>query len=270
MATQIMGVLNVTPDSFSDGGRYLEVDAALHHAEAMLLAGATYIDVGGQSTRPGATAISPAEERQRVIPVIAAISQHFPEAKISLDTYEPTVVEAALTHSITLLNDITGLSDIRNRELVRKSGIQACLMHMQNTPETMQDNPQYQSVIDEVFHFFEDRIASCIAEGITPHQLLIDPGFGFGKSLSHNLTLLQQLDAFTALSCPLLVGISRKSMLGELTGKPVDKRLYAGLAAAVIATMKGASIIRTHDVAATVEALAITDACLATPILEHL
>jgi len=265
-----MGVLNVTPDSFSDGGRYNTVDTALHHAENLLKAGADYIDIGGQSTRPGATNLSPEDERQRVIPVIAAITQRFPEANLSIDTFEPTVLEAALAYPISMLNDITALANERNRHLVQYSGIQVCLMHMQNTPRTMQENPTYESVVDEVFHFLEERITACITDGIKPSQLRIDPGFGFGKSLSHNLQLLQQLDAFTALSCPIVVGMSRKSMLGELTGKPVDQRLYAGLAAAVIAITKGASMIRTHDVDATIDAIAIADACLAPPILEDL
>lgn len=269
MATHIMGVLNVTPDSFSDGGQYNTVDSALSHAEALLHAGADYIDIGGQSTRPGAVAITPEEERQRVIPVIAAITQRFPEANISVDTYEPTVLEEALAYPIKMLNDVTALTNERNRHLVQYSGIRACLMHMQNTPLTMQNNPLYQSVVEEVLHFLEARIQVCVTEGIKSHQLLIDPGFGFGKSLSHNMQLLQQLDTFSTLSYPLVVGISRKSMLGKLTGKAVDQRLYAGLAAAVIAITKGAAMIRTHDVAATVDAIAVTDACLATSIPEY-
>jgi dihydropteroate synthase len=256
----IMGVLNVTPDSFSDGGRYLHRDNALRQAESMCQEGALIIDVGAESTRPNAYPVSEQEELDRLLPVVEAIKQHL-DVIISIDTSTPSVIRESALRGAGLINDVRALQ--REGALVAAfaTGLPVCLMHMQGQPNTMQQQPQYQSVVDEVKAFLQQRIDACLAIGMSRQQLLLDVGFGFGKTLDHNLELLQRLAEFESFNLPLLVGMSRKSMLGAiLAGAPVNQRLYAGVAAATIAVMNGATIIRTHDVQATKEAVAVAQA----------
>ena len=258
---RVMGILNVTPDSFSDGGRFLAREAALDQARAMAAAGAAIIDVGGESTRPGAEPVSEAEELERVIPVIEALRREI-ELPISVDTSKPAVMREAVRAGAGLINDVNALRAPGALEAAAAAGVPVCLMHMQGEPRTMQRDPHYQDVVAEVRDFLADRIAACEAAGIPAKRLLVDPGFGFGKTLEHNLTLLRRLHELTSLGRPLLVGLSRKSMLGALTGRPVEARQAASLAAAVLAAERGAAIIRVHDVAETVDALAVTRAVM--------
>jgi dihydropteroate synthase len=256
----VMGVLNVTPDSFSDGGLYLDIEAAVDRARQMVEEGAALIDVGGESTRPGAEPVSEAEELRRVIPVIERIAEL--PAVISIDTSKPRVMSEASAAGAGLVNDVYALRQPDALEAVRKSGAAVCLMHMQGEPRVMQDHPQYAEVVAEVSAFLAARRQACIEAGIPEGQILLDPGFGFGKTLAHNLTLLARLGELTSLGCPVLVGISRKSMLGALTGLPPEQRVNAGVAAAVLAVWQGARIIRTHDVRATVEAVKLATAAM--------
>ena len=258
---RVMGILNVTPDSFSDGGRFLAREAALDQARVMAAAGAAIIDVGGESTRPGAEPVSEAEELERVIPVIEALRREI-ELPISVDTSKPAVMREAVRAGAGLINDVNALRAPGALEAAAEAGVPVCLMHMQGEPRTMQRDPRYQDVVAEVRDFLADRIAACEAAGIPAKRLLVDPGFGFGKTLEHNLTLLRRLHELTSLGRPLLVGLSRKSMLGALTGRPVEARQAASLAAAVLAAERGAAIIRVHDVAETVDALAVTRAVM--------
>ncbi len=258
---RVMGILNVTPDSFSDGGRFLAREAALDQARAMAAAGAAIIDVGGESTRPGAEPVSEAEELERVIPVIEALRREI-ELPISVDTSKPAVMREAVRAGAGLINDVNALRAAGALEAAAEAGVPVCLMHMQGEPRTMQRDPRYQDVVAEVRDFLADRIAACEAAGIPAKRLLVDPGFGFGKTLEHNLTLLRRLHELTSLRRPLLVGLSRKSMLGALTGRPVEARQAASVAAAVLAAERGAAIIRVHDVAETVDALAVTRAVM--------
>lgn len=256
----VMGVLNVTPDSFSDGGRYCTVDAAVTQAARLVAEGATLIDVGAESTRPGAAPVSEQAELDRLLPVLAALADRF-DVVLSVDTSSPAAMTAAAQLGAGLINDVRALQRPGALAAAAATGLPVCLMHMQGEPTHMQAAPQYAQVVTEVAAFLAARVAACEAAGIDRARLLLDPGFGFGKSLSHNLTLLAELSRLTALSLPLLVGVSRKSMLGAvLGGAPVDRRLHAGLAAAVLAAERGARIIRTHDVAPTVEALALWSA----------
>jgi dihydropteroate synthase len=254
-----MGVLNITPDSFSDGGDFFSADAALRRAEEMVEQGADLIDVGGESTRPGAAAVTVDEELRRVVPVVEALAGRLP-VPISVDTSKPEVMREAAAAGASLLNDVRALRLPGALKAARSTGLPVCLMHMQGEPDTMQTQPSYADVVDEVLAFLRGRIDACLAVGFTREQLLVDPGFGFGKSLAHNLALLAQLQRFGSLGVPLLVGLSRKSMLGALTGRPVDERLAASVAAAVIAARNGAHILRVHDVAATVDALRLVSA----------
>ena len=256
-----MGILNVTPDSFSDGGRFLRREDAVRQALAMEAAGAALVDVGGESTRPGAPEVGLDEELARVIPVIEAL-QEVLEVPISVDTSKPEVMREAVAAGAGMINDVNALRAEGAIEAAAELGVPVCLMHMQGTPRTMQRSPAYDDVVAEVKAFFEARMAACEAAGIPRERLLLDPGFGFGKTLEHNLALLRHLDAFTALDRPLLVGISRKSMLGAITGRETDERLAAGLAAAVLAVERGARLVRVHDVAATVDALKVTMAVM--------
>ncbi|AKH20349.1 dihydropteroate synthase [Sedimenticola thiotaurini] len=259
---RIMGILNVTPDSFSDGGDFISPDAALKRARAMVDEGADLLDIGGESTRPGAQAVSEQEELDRIIPVIAAIAAEIP-VPISVDTNKATVMREAVAAGAGLINDVMALRDEGAVAAAKESGVPVCLMHMQGQPRTMQQNPQYQNVVTDVMAFLRSRVEACVAAGIPRQQLLLDPGFGFGKSLQHNLTLLRHLDRFRELQLPLLVGISRKSMIGAvLDGIPVDQRLPGGLACAVMAVERGADIVRTHDVKATAEAVRMTHAVM--------
>lgn len=257
--TAIMGILNVTPDSFSDGGIFLSRDAAVAHARTMVEEGADLIDVGGESTRPGAQAVSEQEELDRVIPVIEAIARAVP-VPISIDTSKPQVMRAAVAAGAGLVNDVRALREPGALEMVASLKVPACLMHMQGEPRSMQHHPVYQNVVAEVRDFLQERIDACIAAGIARQRLIIDPGFGFGKTLEHNLDLLRQLGALRALGVPILAGLSRKSMIGALFSLPVDQRLQASVALALIAVQNGARILRVHDVRATREAIRMFEA----------
>ncbi|MCB1738195.1 MAG: dihydropteroate synthase [Gammaproteobacteria bacterium] len=254
---QVMGILNVTPDSFSDGGRFNGLDAALAQAERMLEAGAAIIDVGGESTRPGAADVSLDEELRRVIPVIEAIRKRF-DSLVSIDTSKAEVMRQAVRAGAGLINDVRALREPGAVEAAADSDAAICLMHMQGAPRTMQTAPSYRDVVTEVGDFLKLRVAQCEAAGIARNRLMLDPGFGFGKTLDHNLTLLEQLSRLTQIGLPLLVGVSRKRMIGSLLGeRPVEARVHGSVAAAVIAAMHGARVLRVHDVAETVDALAI-------------
>jgi len=259
-----MGVLNITPDSFSDGGSFFanaqpDCSAALKHAESMLGEGAKWIDVGGESTRPGATPISEQQELERVIPVIEQLAKNV-RCKISVDTSNPQVMREAAKAGALLINDVRALQREGAMQAAAKTGLQVCLMHMRGEPSTMQREPQYNNVVEEVKAFFERRISACNKGGISTQKLVLDPGFGFGKTQRHNLQLFDRLGEFSKSGCPLLIGVSRKSMIGKIIDKPVDQRIYGGVALAAIAVMKGVSFIRTHDVAATSDAISIVAA----------
>lgn len=254
-----MGVLNVTPDSFSDGGRFVDRDRALDQAIVMHDAGAAIIDVGGESTRPGAAAVAESEELDRVIPVIERICRTV-DVAVSVDTSKPAVMQAAVAAGAGMINDVCALRMPGALEAAAESGAAICLMHMRGGPRTMQDAPSYHRLPGDILDFLERRLAECREAGIPDDRLSVDPGFGFGKNDRQNLRLLARLDQFRSLRVALLVGLSRKRTLGNLTGKAVDERLPAGLAAAVLAVERGANIVRTHDVAATVDALTVTDA----------
>lgn len=253
-----MGVVNATPDSFSDGGRLPDVPAAIAHGLRLREEGADILDVGGESTRPGAAAVSLDEECRRVIPVVAALASH--GCVVSVDTRKPEVMRAALDAGAVMINDVTALQAPDAIDIVRASGAAACLMHMQGEPASMQHAPSYHDVVGEVRGFLEARVEACVAAGVKREQLVIDPGFGFGKTLQHNLALLKQLGRLTALGLPVLVGLSRKSMLGTLTGRPVEEREFAGVAANLAAVARGARLVRVHNVAAMRDALAIWNA----------
>jgi len=254
----VMGIVNVTPDSFSDGGRYLSTNAAIDHAYQLLEEGADILDIGGESTRPGAARISEQEELDRVLPVIEGLRQI--RQPISIDSTKPAVMRAALQAGASWVNDVNALQEAGALAVVAASDVVVCLMHKQGTPETMQNAPIYDEVISEVIRFLQQRIAACVAAGIVKERIVIDPGFGFGKSLAHNVSLLKNLQQFATLGVPILAGLSRKSMLGALTGRGVNDRLAASVAAALIAVQNGAQIVRVHDVQATVDALKIWNA----------
>ncbi len=260
----IMGVLNVTPDSFSDGAQYyrggtLDIGVALARAEQMVADGAAIIDVGGESTRPGAEPVTEQQEIDRVAPVIDALSARIP-AVISVDTSNPGVMRAAVAAGAGLVNDVRALSKDLALETLVQLEVPVCLMHMQGQPGTMQLAPGYENVVAEVHDFLQARVRTCVRAGIPQHKIIVDPGFGFGKTLQHNLELLKGLAAFKHLGIAVAVGISRKSMLGQLTGRGVNDRLYAGLAAATVAILNGARIIRCHDVAETLDAVKVAAA----------
>lgn len=256
---QIMGVLNVTPDSFSDGGRFTTTQKAVRQAEKMIDAGVAIIDVGGESTRPGAKQVDEKEELSRVIPVIEKLRAKY-SGIISIDTSKPTVMREAVSAGANLINDVYALRAPKALEIVASLNVPVCLMHMQQNPGSMQHNPQYKNVLDELKAFFEERILSCDKAGIAKNKIILDPGFGFGKLLEHNLRVLKQLDFFKCFDLPILVGLSRKSMLGEILDSPVQQRLVASVSAALIAVMNGASIVRVHDVSETLDAIKIFNA----------
>lgn len=258
----VMGVLNVTPDSFSDGGRFLRLDDALRQAEAMVTEGAAILDVGGESTRPGASIVSVQEEMDRVLPLVERLARELP-VPISIDTSKPQVMRAAVEVGAGLINDIWALRLPGALEIAVASGVPVCLMHMRGEPGTMQHHPCYGDVVAEVKDFLRERIRACEVAGLPRQRILVDPGFGFGKTLAHNLSLLRHVSCFTELAAGVLVGISRKSMLGTLLAAPVSERLNGSLAAAVIAAWQGAHIIRAHDVRETVQALRVCAATLA-------
>jgi dihydropteroate synthase len=255
---KVMGIVNVTPDSFSDGGRHLALEGAIAHARRLIEEGADILDIGGESTRPGAAPVSEQEELDRVLPVIENLRDI--SVPISIDTYKPDVMRAALAGGACIVNDVNALQSQGALEVVAKTAAAVCLMHKKGAPQNMQQQPQYQDVIAEVCAFLRERTAVAEAAGIPRERMLIDPGFGFGKTLEHNLTLLKNIQAFTVLGVPVLAGLSRKSMLGAITGREVGDRVAASVAAALIAVQGGASIVRVHDVRETVDALKIFNA----------
>lgn len=257
---RVMGILNATPDSFSDGGECLLPDQALARARQMVAEGADIIDVGGESTRPGASPVSPQQELQRVVPIIRGICGEL-SVPVSVDTSKPEVMRAAVKAGACLINDVMALRMPDALRTAAELGVPVCLMHMQGEPRTMQHSPQYGDVLRDVRLFLEERANACRVAGIASDRVLIDPGFGFGKRLNHNLLLLKNLQIFADMGMPLLVGISRKSMIGTILGDaPADRRLFGSVAAAVLAAERGASIIRVHDVGPTVEALRVVSA----------
>ncbi len=250
--THIMGILNITPDSFSDGGRFAQRDAALRHAEVMVSAGATLIDVGGESTRPGARFVSPVEELERVASVVEALSREL-DVIISVDTSTPAVIRETARLGAGLINDVRSLRREGALEAAVATGLPVCLMHMRGEPTDMQDDPRYDDLVGEVSAFLQGRMGECVTAGIAREKIILDPGFGFAKTLDHNLSLFKHMGALHALGRPLLVGVSRKSMIGKVLDRPVGGRLYGGLALAAMATIQGARILRVHDVAETVD-----------------
>lgn len=254
----VMGIVNVTPDSFSDGGLHLKRDAALAYAHQLISDGADMLDIGGESTRPGARPVSVEEELDRVLPIIEGLRGA--SVPISIDTFKPEVMQAAIAAGAQMVNDINALQDAAAMNVVAAGNVAVCLMHKQGNPQTMQQQPHYQNVVAEVSAFLRERTAAAQAAGIQRERIVVDPGFGFGKTLAHNLSLLRELKQLTELGVPVLAGLSRKSMLGALTGQEVWQRLPASVAAALIAVQRGANIMRVHDVRATVDALKIWNA----------
>jgi dihydropteroate synthase len=259
----LMGVVNVTPDSFSDGGRYLDPEAAVAHGTRLESEGAAILDIGGESTRPGADEVPAEEERRRVLPVIAGLRE-VTQARISIDTSKADVAEAALEAGATLVNDVTAFrGDDRMAEVVASTGADCCLMHMLGNPRTMQRDPRYEDVVAEVKAFLEERLAYAVAAGIPEARILLDPGIGFGKTAEHNLELLARLGELAELGRPLVIGTSNKSFLGRLTGRPVGQRLAATIATCVLGYEHGARVFRVHEVAPIADALAVTAATVA-------
>jgi dihydropteroate synthase len=252
----VCGILNVTPDSFSDGGLFDTLDSAVEHGRRLAAEGADVIDVGGESTRPGSRSPTTGEELDRVVPVVEALVEQL-GVPISVDTSCPEVMRAAVAAGASMVNDVRGLRRPGALEAAAELGVPVCLMHMQRSPGTMQEDPQYQDVVAEVRAFLAGRMVACLEAGVRPEHLVVDPGFGFGKTLSHNTTLLASLDAIAGLGVPVMVGLSRKSVLGQLTGRAVGDRLAGSLAAALVAVQRGASVLRVHDVAATRDVLAV-------------
>jgi dihydropteroate synthase len=260
----VMGVINTTPDSFADGGTLYEssrlsLDKVLVRARAMVAAGAAILDIGGESTRPGAAPVSAAQEMDRVLPAVERIAAEL-DVIVSVDTSSPALMTAAAALGAGVLNDVRALARTGALQAAAATGLPVCLMHMRGEPDTMQQGPRYSDVVEEVADFLRLRVAACEAAGIPGNRLLLDPGFGFGKTLQHNLQLLRGLPRLAELGLPLLVGLSRKSMIQQLIGRPVEERQPASLALAVLAVERGAAIIRTHDVAATVDAVAMCTA----------
>lgn len=251
-----MGIVNVTPDSFADGGRFIKLADAVSHAAEMVAEGADILDVGGESTRPGSAAVSADEELDRVIPVIEHLAREF-DIPVSVDTSKAIVMREAVAAGARMINDVCALESEDAMSTAAGLGVPVCLMHMQGKPRSMQDAPVYDNVTDEVTDYLRGRIEASLAAGIDLSDIIIDPGFGFGKKLEHNLQLLRELDSLTELGVPVLVGLSRKSMLGAMTGRGVDDRLAGSLALALLAVQKGAAIIRVHDVAPTVDILSV-------------
>ncbi len=257
----IMGILNVTPDSFSDGNRFLSENEALNQSRRLVSEGADIIDIGGESTRPGAARVEEDEELNRVLPVIEALRREFPQLPISIDTYKSRVAAAALNAGADIINDISAFNfDPKMVDVAASTGAYACLMHIQGTPNAMQANPVYSDLFAEISHYFEKSIRLATDAGVKREKLILDPGIGFGKTLEHNLLLLKYLRDFTGFGLPLLIGTSRKSFISKLTGDPVDQRLSASLATVAQALTKGANIVRVHDVAATKQTVTVIDA----------
>jgi dihydropteroate synthase len=264
---RVMGIVNVTPDSFSDGGKFTATNLAIEHALKLAEEGADILDIGGESTRPNATPVSLQEELDRVIPVIEALVKQLKQDKqvnipISIDTYKPQVMQAAIAAGASMVNDVRALQEDGALEIVAKTNVGICLMHMRGTPRTMQQNPHYADVVNDVKAFLAARLQASVHAGVATSRILLDPGFGFGKTREHNILLLQNLQSFATLGQPLLVGLSRKSVLGQVTGNDINARLYASIAASVLSAMKGAKMLRVHDVRATVEALKFVQAVI--------
>ncbi len=253
-----MGIVNVTPDSFSDGGHFYSTDQAIAHAMQLIEQGADLLDIGGESTRPGAQAVSIEEELKRILPVLESLIEC--GVPLSVDTMKPEVMRAVIQSGADMINDVNALRAEGALQAVTDSEVAVCLMHMQGEPRTMQQSPLYQDVVAEVRTFLDERIVAAEQSGVARNRIVIDPGFGFGKTLEHNLVLLKNLDSFSALGVPVLSGLSRKSMLGALTGLPVEERMVPSVAAAMISAMKGARILRVHDVKETRQALQIFSA----------
>ena len=256
---QVMGVINTTPDSFSDGGRFDSLDKAVAEARRMIAAGADILDIGGESTRPGSLPVDEDEELARTVPLIEAI-RGFSDIPVSIDTNKPGVMRAAVAAGASLINSIWALRLEDSLQVAAGLGVPVCLMHMQGSPETMQQQPVYDDVVAEVMVFLQERIDAALAAGIDRENIIVDPGFGFGKTLEHNLLLLRSLGEFRRLGVRVLVGMSRKGMIGAVLDKPADQRLYGSLAVAVIAATQGVDIVRVHDVAATADAMAMVRA----------
>ena len=260
----VMGVLNVTPDSFSDGGQFVRLDAAVARGVQMAQEGAAIIDVGGESTRPGSRPVDLHEELRRVIPVIARLRDCTP-AILSVDTSKPEVMHAAAAAGAAIINDVRALREPGALEAAAITGCGVCLMHMLGEPHTMQDAPRYRDVVAEVRQFLEQRVEACLGAGLPAEHIVLDPGFGFGKTLEHNLELLRHLGELSVAGLPILAGLSRKSMVGTLTGRPGDERVHGSIALAVVAALNGARILRVHDVAATADALKVVSALQSGP-----
>jgi len=258
---QIMGVLNVTPDSFSNDGHYMQPKKALEQAVAMVQEGASIIDIGGESTRPDAQPVAVKDEIRRTIPVIKAVKDTL-DVVISIDTSKPEIMQAAVEAGATLINDVNALRAPGALELARQLSVAVCLMHMRGEPGTMQNDPQYDNIVVEVKQFLQSRVKKCLEMGFERDKLIIDPGFGFGKTVKHNLLLIKHLEEFTTLDVPLLIGVSRKSTIGTILDKPVDERLYGSLSLAGLSYWLGAKIIRTHDVGATMDTLKLCHAVM--------
>ncbi len=258
---QVMGVLNVTPDSFSDGGQFNQLTTAMAQVECMVAAGADIIDVGGESTRPGAAVVDTDEEINRVVPIIQAIRAQFPELTISIDTSKTEVMAAAILSGANMINDVNALQADGAIEVAVKHDVEVCLMHKKGHPKNMQDAPEYDDVVQEVLDFFDARVQACLSYGMDADRIILDPGIGFGKTLAHNLQLIQNTATFKQMGFPLLLGVSRKSMFQTLLDRPVDQRLAGSLAVAQFAYMQGADYFRVHDVAETVDVLK-TSQCL--------
>ncbi|TET54422.1 MAG: dihydropteroate synthase [Actinobacteria bacterium] len=257
--TLIMGVLNITPDSFSDGGRFIKAEAAKQRAIVMQEEGADIIDVGGESSRPGSEKVSEEQELGRVLPVLKAIKDEV-SVPISIDSYKPNVIEKALENGASIINDITGLQNKKIREIAVEGQFPVIIMHMQGTPQHMQESPTYDDVVKDIYKFFEKQTSLVIKEGLNRSKIVIDPGIGFGKTLEHNLEILRRFEEFRMLGFPTLVGTSRKSFIGALSGAEVDKRLPGTVASISAAVLKGANIVRVHDVAEAKQAIQVVDA----------
>ncbi len=257
---QVMGILNVTPDSFSDGGQYSDFERACRHADLMVAQGATFIDIGGESTRPGATDVTLEQELARVVPLIEYVNANH-DVWISVDTSKAKVMEASVKAGAHLINDVRALQEHDALEAAASLNVPVCLMHMQGQPRTMQQAPQYKDIIQDIVDFFDERIFACENAGIKRSQIVLDPGFGFGKTLRHNYELLNRLDEFKTYQLPMLIGLSRKSMIGQLLEVDVGARLAGSLAAGMLSIQHGAHILRVHDVKETVDMIKVIQAC---------
>ncbi len=255
---RIMGVINVTPDSFSDGGQYLQTDKAVTHALKLIKQGTDIIDIGGESTRPGADVVSIEEEIKRVVPVIQSLRRENPNITISIDSSKPEVMSAAIKAGVNLINDVNALQAEGAMQVAAKANMSVCLMHKQGQPKTMQNKPKYRDVLTQVMDFFKQKVDNCLLAGIKVENIILDPGIGFGKTLEHNLILLKNIKKLKSLGYPILIGVSRKSMIGEILNAEVNDRLYGSLAIAQFAYTQGAEIFRVHDVKATCDVLKMT------------